>query len=328
MVWHLPILRSIAAQSADGRICLYTKESTKAAALFAGVDFIDHVAYVRPKDLHPITGGAAIGERLKSAGCSRVYVLHHSMRYHLGAYLSGAKERYGYGFGLGSLLLNRGPFLDRCQRPLNGRDRMAAFAQGMGLDCGKGGYHLAAGAIHRQFYTKTWGHLPRPWMTIGFGATEPSRTWEPAAFAACMTGLSAQYPTATFFLLGGPKEKARGARILTHLSTALRSRTVLSTDKPFEETVAILSLADFFLGNDSGLLNVSSVLGVPSFGLFGATPPLTYNDFLIPILPEDTRFKGGDHTSPMDGMAALAPDAVCAIITDRLRHGIERTVDA
>jgi ADP-heptose:LPS heptosyltransferase len=45
---------------------------------------------------------------------------------------------------------------------------------------------------------------------------------------------------------------------------------------PFNQAMAALSFAKSYIGNDTSLLNLSGVLGVPSLGLFSQSKPLTY----------------------------------------------------
>ena len=42
------------------------------------------------------------------------------------------------------------------------------------------------------------------------------------------------------------------------------------------EAAACLSLCDFYIGNDSGLMHCAAAAGVPTFGLFGPSYPHLY----------------------------------------------------
>jgi Glycosyltransferase family 9 (heptosyltransferase) len=72
------------------------------------------------------------------------------------------------------------------------------------------------------------------------------------------------------------------------------------------EIAALLNGAAFYVGNDTGMMNMAVAVGTRAYALFGATPPLNYNAQIVPILSPS----GG----PLDGVARLSLDAVLAVI--------------
>ena len=72
------------------------------------------------------------------------------------------------------------------------------------------------------------------------------------------------------------------------------------------EIAALLNGAAFYVGNDTGVMNMAVAVGTRAYALFGATPPLDYSAQIVPVLSPS----GG----PLDGVARLSLDAVLAVI--------------
>ena len=49
----------------------------------------------------------------------------------------------------------------------------------------------------------------------------------------------------------------------------------------------ILKASNIYIGNDSGILNLSAAIGTKSIGIFGATKSFDYSDNIIPAIAKD-----------------------------------------
>ena len=74
------------------------------------------------------------------------------------------------------------------------------------------------------------------------------------------------------------------------------------------EATALMQNADLFVGCDSGPMNLAAAVGTPAFGLFGATPVLTYSRFIHAIQADDSE------TPASERLARILPEAVLARI--------------
>jgi heptosyltransferase-2 len=82
------------------------------------------------------------------------------------------------------------------------------------------------------------------------------------------------------------------------------------------EVAALLEQSAFYVGNDTGFLNMAAAVGIRTYGLFGATEPFYHSRQIVPIIPP------GGVWSRTDGMARITAEAVlAAILTDRQRSG-------
>jgi ADP-heptose:LPS heptosyltransferase len=121
-----------------------------------------------------------------------------------------------------------------------------------------------------QHLREKLGLLEQPLVLIHPGPTWPVKQWPQASWPALVTGLRGQ-GVKTVVQVG------TGVQGYSNLgaSDALTVPGVVSlVDKlSLEESLALISMADLFLGVDSGLLHGAVSFGVPAVGVWGATSP-------------------------------------------------------
>jgi heptosyltransferase-2 len=74
-----------------------------------------------------------------------------------------------------------------------------------------------------------------------------------------------------------------------------------------QEIAALLSLSAYYVGNDTGFMNMAAAVGVRTYGLFGAVSPIRHASQIVAITPP-----GG--ISMTDGMAHITVEQVLAAI--------------
>jgi ADP-heptose:LPS heptosyltransferase len=81
-------------------------------------------------------------------------------------------------------------------------------------------------------------------------------------------------------LCGGPSEQPLADHILNHISGV--TNLIDATRNPLQETIALLGACDFYIGNDTSLMNLAVNQGKKALTFFG--PTLTvYNPLTIPL---------------------------------------------
>ena len=88
------------------------------------------------------------------------------------------------------------------------------------------------------------------------------------------------------FVLGGPRETQEGDAI-AHKLHAQQVPCHVVTGCSIPESMAFLSQINFYVGNDTGMMNISAILNKPTVGLFLASPVLRYRTNLHPLTPKD-----------------------------------------
>ena len=299
LMWHLPTLRAIAAQTPGGRVLLAARPSSRARELLAAepcVEAIDYLDYRAGTFRHLVE----IVDFYKLARLRRpraVWILEKIDRPAIGAALAGVRERRGFGLGHGQeAWLTHGPYLPRSMRPEHRIQKLAAFEVEHGLKVASREPALIPVPAALEAVERRFGHLPRPWVVFGVGASEPRRCWPLENFAKLDAAISDLGGT-RFWLGGFGDSQAVDEALATH---GLGGVNVC--DLKLDVGAALLSRADVFVGNDSGPLNLAASVGVTAVGLFGDSPPLDYSRFLRPIV------------GPAGGMSALSVESVAPIV--------------
>lgn len=144
------------------------------------------------------------------------------------------------------------------------------------------------------------------------------KTWPAKNFAKLICRLTKEgspFSEATVVLVGGPGEERMALEVCEALDPAKTINLVGEVDLP--TAYACLSKADFFVGNDSGLMHLAAAAGVPTVGLFGPSQDTLYapwgDDCLVvraesfEAIVNNPEF---DHRNSRTYMASLSVDTV------------------
>lgn len=314
MVWHLPIIHRLASLHKDREKVLLTKFRSRADDLFAADPAIDRVVWVDRAEKHAGPGGfRALVNDLREEEFSRSYQLHHSARYAAAIAMAKVPERFAYGTTAPTRWLTHPPHLGSVQRRAHPIDLANNFADRLGLPIPDFADQLRVSPELANQIQQHYAACPKPWIGIGVGSSEAFKQWGADRFAA-LVALLADQGTASFFLLGGPGEAPFQPVIEAALVNKGQVAVIPGFDWPMAQIIAAQAAMDAYVGNDTGFLNISAAVGVPSFGLFGATEPLTFSSHIKAIHPE------GGGISREDGMARIQPAKVAELLAGALRN--------
>lgn len=97
----------------------------------------------------------------------------------------------------------------------------------------------------------------------------PAKEW-PADSYGALIDLIAQREDAEVVLVGASPERAKCEEV----AAASKSGAMIATGHTnVGELIALLSLCDGFIGNDSGCMHLAGALGIPTVAIFGSTNP-------------------------------------------------------
>jgi heptosyltransferase-2 len=313
MIWHLPHIHAIAVHYGEP-VTLVAKPRSLADQLMEGDPAVRDVLWI---DLNPggrrgahdgLRGTVRLVSELRARRFNRFIMLHHSHTIAAAALLAGVPDRRGYGWGAQRWLLSGGPYLPKNVARLNPNGRATRFLEAAGialpsaeprLEVPQAAFAEASGVI---------ASLPRPFVALGIGSSEPSRQFGAARHAALAAALLAA-GWAAVVLIGGPGDEALAEQIIGTLGE-YACRTIPLLGLRLQPSAAVLSLAGFYVGNNTGMMNLSAAVGVRTYGLFGTYPPFFHASQIVPILSPP----GG----PDDGMTRMTTEAVLeAIRSDR-----------
>jgi heptosyltransferase II len=310
MIWHLPHIRAL-ARHVGGPVTLAAKPRCRADEILAHEETVREVISVdrNPKGARGVHDGLLglwrLIRMLRSRRFDAAVLLHKSASLAFAIWAAGIPSRQGYGVGLQRWFLNRGPYLAKStywrNRPM---ERATLFLQSARVAMAEAEPHLEIEPAARIAVQRRLARLNRPLVVMGIGTSEPTRQWGARRFAALAQVLiDAGWPT--LVLVGGKGEDTMRRQICTLLGDNV-AHVVPALGWHMAEIAALLNGAAFYVGNDTGMMNMAVAVGTRAYALFGATPPLNYNAQIVPILSPS----GG----PLDGVARLSLDAVLAVI--------------
>jgi heptosyltransferase II len=312
MIWHLPHIRAIAAHVGQ-RVTLIAKPSSAADQLFAAEQTVGDVLWLdrNPRrgdreERHGEHDGGIGFLRVVSAMRARrfeaVYVLHHSKTIALQTMLAGIPARFGYGYGLQGWFLNRPPRLPSGILRRHPFDQATDWLAAAGIPMAEAEPVLPVTQAAVEMVRSRLGTAETR-VAIGIGSSEPYKQWGAARFAELASRLRTGGIT-QLILVGGETEAGIGSEIQS-LTGTLEIPAAIGWN--LSEIAALFSLSKFYVGNDTGVMNMAAAVGIRTYGLFGAVPPFYHSSRIVPIVPP-----GG--VSKVDGMARLSVAQVVAEI--------------
>lgn len=253
----------------------------------------------------------------------RAILLPNSFKSALVPFFAGIPRRIGYAGEGRSMLLTDARRLDERALPRT-VDRFVALARDPGepaIEAPAPRLGVAASAAGRALgalgLMRPTGKLLAICPGAEFG---PAKRWPPASFAAVARHHQARGGMA--WLIGGPGDREASAAVAAAAPGAidLAGRTTLA------DAVALLSLADAVVSNDSGLMHVAAALGRRLVAVFGSSSPAMTPPLSPPTAPQARALWLALDCSPcyqrrcplghLDCLGKLGPDRVIAALEE------------
>ena len=283
LIWHIPYFKAVAAQSQHNRITLLAQPSTLARHFLSSEPWIeliiDHDHRPRRtekrKGRHAgLTGMWRMAQELRQGHFDRIVLFSGRPSRGLIAALSGIPQRLGFGYNkLQRFFLNKPPYIERYRGPsLAFYPEASAFAVAQGFCAAPIVPRMEPPADQLAKMTARLAHLPRPLYALAIGTSETYKQWGVQNYADLACALIAE--GAGLMLLGGPGEVALAHEIEALIPDKARHALTIVTDAPVLGSAAALQVADFCVGNDTGMVNVAAAVGRPSFVIIGSRPTL------------------------------------------------------
>jgi heptosyltransferase II len=327
MIWHQPHIRAIAAHM-GAPVTLVAKPRSAAAQIFAAEHTVRDFIWIdrNPegrRGRHDGLGGLLrLVMALRAGRFDAVFLLHQSQTLALATWLAGIPARYGYGAPRQRMWLNQPTFLKPEQLRLHWFEQATSWLATAHIPMAETEPRLPVLPEAAATVGQRLGTAAAPPVTIGIGSSAEHRQWGAERFVELIR-LMRRSGWNRFVLLGGPPQMQLAADIVQRLG-ADSGEIILSLDWPLTEVAALLAGSAFYVGNDTGFLNMAGAVGLRSYGLYGASDPFRYLSQIVPINPS------GGAPSRTDGMSRISAEAVLsAIVADReSRPGATRVIPA
>lgn len=286
LVWHVPYFRRVAETSQGGQVSLIASPTVFAPQL------VGHEAWVKEIidfDRHPrrhegrrgrhegVMGLWRMGRELRAHGFDRIVLFTNHTNRSVVATVAQIPERLGYGTSwLQRLLLTRGPWIKRYKGPaVTAYNDATAFSIAQGWCSAP----IVPSLVVRpealaRVRARVQG-LPQPLHALCVGSSEPYKQWGADNFAALATEIA--QAGCGVLLVGGPAEREFAQGILQRIDPSLHARVMAITDGTVADTVALMSLVQTCIGNDTGGVQMAAAVGTPTWVVLGPRPLLTHD---------------------------------------------------
>jgi heptosyltransferase-2 len=264
VVNSVPALRSIRGHYPGAHIA--AEVGDRAADLLRHCPYIDEI-WPRPQH-QGLIGKLVFIARLRARRFDTVFMLDDSNTMVLLTWLGGIRERYGIIKRKHARLFTRAVQFRADLHETLGNFR--ALLDEVGVDTSDWRLELfpapgTLGAAKEMLSCVA----RRPMVGIHPGASLEPRRWFPERFAAVADEVASRFG-AEVALLGGPEDADIAAAVRRHMTSKPRSLVGRLT---LDELVAVISLCDVLVTNDSGPMHVAAATGTPVVALFGFPDP-------------------------------------------------------
>ena len=309
MVWHLPHIRAL-ARHAGAPITLVAKPRSLADQLFAAEDTLKDIIWLdrNPRGRTGRNDGPIgfwrLVRVLRAGRFGHVVLLHHSHTLALATLAAGIPVRQGYGAGAQRWFLNRPPFLSPDAMRAHQYLRATAFLHAAGIPLEETEPRVAIAPGAREAARARLG-LTMPYIAMGIGSSEAHRQWGAVRMAELGRALlEAGWPR--LVLIGGSEDSPLVAAIQQGLGEQAK-RAVPALGWHLADAAALMAEAGYYVGNDTGVMNLAAAAGARSYALFGASPVLRHSRNIVPVVPSATAGVG-------TGMQGITVAAVLSVI--------------
>ena len=323
IVWHLPFFRALAKNSERKEIYLFTRKTTLAKEILKYDKAIAKVYYLNEtrEFFNTITNFPKIISILKKEKFETIWIFHRSPRHAIMARLANIKNIYGFGIGAQRIWLTSKKNIGQNAKKKNNICKAKKFLDIHGIKYQKN-FKLKLPKFFVNEELKKFKKFSKPWIAIGFSCNKTAfmknnlpysfyRTRRPEYFSKLINLFLNKNRKKTVFLIGAENEINLAKKIKKKCH--LKNNIIISCN-PIITNLSIITKSKCFIGNDSGPLNLSGAIGIRSFGLFGASPPIqninNIHALVPPTGPVDPHKYGFNPISLEKGMDLIKPEYV------------------
>lgn len=188
----------------------------------------------------------------------------------IAAWLSGARQRIGYGRPWGRELsrwLNNRLVDTRCTHAV---ERHLELLEPLGMRAPLVRFDVP---LDQQLGTAADALLGRPGLAGHFavvhpGASWPSKRWPSERYATVAVHLALRWKLPVVVLSGSDEERRRAEQI----AAAMPGMILAAPTLRLKQLATVLSEARLYVGADSGPLHLAAAVGTPCVGLYGPWP--------------------------------------------------------
>jgi heptosyltransferase-2 len=274
VVMSLPALRAIRRAWPDAHLAVLIKQEL--ASFFYGAGWIDElIPYSVGRGLSGFFDRRRIVGEIRSRRFDLGVLFPNSFESALWIAMAGVRRRAGFvGDARGAMLTHKA---SPPPEAITGHQRNYWLAMVRATGVADGCADDFAIDVHgpsrermREWLAVNRKRPGRPLFAIAPAAAYgPAKEWLADSYGE-LIDLLARGADAEVVLVGAPSERAKCAEV----AAASTAGAIIAADHTnIAELIALLSLSDGFIGNDSGCMHIAGALGIPTVAIFGSTNP-------------------------------------------------------
>jgi len=284
LIWQLPYIKSI-SEYHKIKINLIVREKTQAKNILKDLNYIDYIFYNNfRKGLFYWSDVYKLYKIYKREQFDFVYLLDKVNKPAIAAKFAGIKNIIGPGLGNQKKWLTNKNFLNENDWKNNYSEQSQKFLKINSIPVNNLFPEIN---INLKKFEQNNSDLIKKGNKISFGVDsfEDFKIWQEENFIELADLLHQKKLFDFIYLICGRDKSYIAEKIIEHSG---KDYFINCANKDLSGVVLAIKNSDFFVGNNSGPLNLSSALGVKSFGLIANDPvsELKYSK-IIPITPDD-----------------------------------------
>ena len=284
LIWQLPYIKSI-SEYHKIKINLIVREKTQAKNILKDLNYIDDIFYNKfRKGLFYWSDVYKLYKIYKKEQFDCVYLLDKVNKPAIAAKFAGIKNIIGPGLGNQKKWLTNKNFLNENDWKNNYSEQSQKFLKINSIPVNN--LFPEININLKKFESDNLDLIKRgKKISFGVDSFEDFKIWQEENFIELADLLLQKKLFDFIYLICGRDKSYIAEKIIEHSG---KDYFINCANKDLSGVVLAIKNSDFFVGNNSGPLNLSSALGVKSFGLIANDPvsELKYSK-IIPITPDD-----------------------------------------
>lgn len=255
----LPFIHKIAKNLNFKKIDLITSSRSKSNQILYDDPYVDNI--INYENFKGINGSFKLINFLRKNKYSNIFIMHYGIRYKILAKIAGIKKIYSY-----SNLKTSNSIVDD----------ITNFTNLWTKDNSK---HICKIYFNNHENKKNQ-------IVIGIGGSGKNKKWSTKNYIDLIKKISGVSNSS--FLIACGKDEAEDARLICKALKKNDLSIYHTSDDNVKTVIDKIRGSKMFVGNDTGFMHISGLLGIKSYGIFGDTPTnyCSYNDIIYPLTPK------------------------------------------
>ena len=317
LIWQLPYIRAI-SEHHNKKIDLIVREKTQAKEILKDLNYINAIHYnnFRKKFFYWIDT-FKLKKIFSNEGYSHVYILDKINKPAIAAKLAGIKNIIGPGIKRQKKWLTNKDFLEDRDWYLSYSEQSQKLLKLNNINIKDVYPHIEVKPSSLDKLKKNFSYNGKK-IAFGVDSYEDYKIWYEENFIELANKFYDGKVFDYIYLVCG-KDKQHIVKNI--IAKSNRNYFIDCSDLKLIDIIGAIKDSDFFVGNNSGPLNLAAALNVKSFGLFANTPisQLKFSK-VIPLVPEN--YADNQFIKNREEMKKLTTDKVFQDITKNLNNHI------